>query len=243
MDYLLAFELSKRISAETQVIVAPILMIGYSEYHNGFPGTISISPETAEKVLFECVESLIKHGFKKFLFLNEHGGNNLFQGNLINRIAQKTSANGLAVGEGSTLTPPVGIDSCDWHAGKHETSIALCLFPDLVHLDKTEKPIIKFTDETQNLITLSQKYPDLAQIWEWSMTFVPSETGKGGAVHEMSSNGSFTFNDPKEATKEYGQPFVDEMVKKVASIIEAWKLAKYYFANQFFSNKKSKIKF
>lgn len=225
-DYLSALELSKKISAQTNVIIAPILMVGYSEYHNGFPGTMSISNETAEQVYFECVESLIKHGFKKFLFLNEHGGNNLIQENLIDRIAQKTSAIGLAISEGSKLTSSLETDSCDWHAGKKETSTALCLFPDLVHMDKAEKPIIKISEETQKIITLSQKYPDLAQIWVWSMTFVPEKTGKGGAVHEMSSNGVFSFNNPKDATIEYGKPYIDEMVKKAVNLIEAWKLAK-----------------
>lgn len=223
-DYLIAFELSKKISAQTNVIVAPILMAGYSEYHNGFPGTISISAETVEKILSESVESLIKHGFKKFLILNGHGGNNIIQDNLIDRIAQTTTVNALAIGVGSSFELSEGIDSCDWHAGKHETSVALNLIPDLVNMDKAEKPTIKFSDETQKMITLSKKYPDLAQIWEWSMTFVPEKTGKGGAVHEMSSNGVFSFNNPKDATIEYGKPYIDEMVNKAVKLIEGWKL-------------------
>ena len=104
-DYFAAMELSKKISAQTKVIVAPILMVGYSEYHSGFPGTLSISPETMEKVVFECIESLIKHGFKRFMFFNAHGGNNIVQENLIYRVNQTTSAYAVSIGGGSPLWP------------------------------------------------------------------------------------------------------------------------------------------
>ena len=135
-DYLGALEMSKMISAQTDVLVAPILMVGYSEYNTGFQGTLSIKPETMEQVVFECIESLIKHGFKKFLFFNAHGGNNIIQDNLIHRVAQTTGAIAISIGVGSPLWPTKGIENYDWHAGKSETSLNLVMFPDLVQLDK-----------------------------------------------------------------------------------------------------------
>jgi creatinine amidohydrolase len=225
-DYLSAVELSKKISGKTRVIVAPILMVGYSEYHSDFPGTLSISTETMEQVVFECIESLIKHGFKKFLFFNAHGGNNIIQENLIHRIAQTTGVNAVSIGYGSTLWPTSGIDNYDWHAGKFETSLDLCLFPDLVQMDKAEKPTIRFPDETEKIRSLSADNSELKRIWEWSMIFVPEKTGKGGSVHEMSSNGVMSFNDPKDASIAYGQQYVDEIIKNAVNLIEAWKLSK-----------------
>lgn len=41
----------------------------------GFEGTVSLSSETIQQVMVEAVESLIRHGFKRFLFLSAHGGN------------------------------------------------------------------------------------------------------------------------------------------------------------------------
>ena len=32
------------------------------------------------------------------------------------------------------------------------------------------------------------------------MIFVPEETGKGDAIHEVSNNGVLSFNDPKDAS-------------------------------------------
>jgi creatinine amidohydrolase len=223
-DILAAIELSKRISARTNVLVAPILMVGYSEYHSGFPGTLSISPETMEQVVFECVESLIKHGFKKFLFFNAHGGNNIIQDNLIHRIAHTTGANAVAIGVGSDLWPTKGIEDYDWHAGKFETSLDLVMFPDLVQLDKAEKPIISSTPEIEELQSLSANHPELKPIWE-SMLFLPEETGKGNATHQMTSNGVYSSNDPNDASVEYGQPIVDEIVNNAVSLIEAWRTA------------------
>jgi len=222
-DYFSAIEISKKISAEAEVVVVPVLLVGYSEYHSGFPGTLSISPETMEKVVFECIESLIKHGFKRFMFFNAHGGNNIVQENLVHRVNSTTSANAVSIGVGSPIWPTEGIDYFDWHAGKFETSLDLCLFPDLVQLEKAEKPIIHFTEEMEKMKLLSEDYPELNRIWEGSM-FLPKESGKGTAVHEVSSNGVISLNDPKDASIEYGKPFLNDIVKNAVALINAWKL-------------------
>ena len=93
-DFYQAFAMAKEISKRTQVVVAPFLLVGYSEYHSGFQGTLSIKPETMEQVVFECVESLMKYGFRRFMFLNYHGGNNIIQDKLIHRINQTTHGRG-----------------------------------------------------------------------------------------------------------------------------------------------------
>ncbi len=224
-DYLSAIEISKKISAETGVIVVPVLMVGYSEYHSGFPGTLSISPETMEQVVFECIESMMKHGFKRFMFFNTHGGNDIVQENLIHRINSTTWATAVSIGHGSPLWPTEGIDFFDWHAGKFETSLDLCLFPDLVQLEKAEKPIIRFPEELDKMRLLSEDYPDVNQIWEGSL-FWPEETGKGTSIREVSNNGVLSFNDPKDASTDYGKPFLDDMVSSAVNLIEAWKLVK-----------------
>lgn len=225
-DYFSALEFSKLISARTKVVVAPLLLVGYSEYHSGFPGTLSVSTETMEQVVFECVESLIKHGFKRFLFFNGHGGNNIVQENLIYRIAQTSNADAISIGVGSPFWPSEGIDFLDVHAGKFETSLVLCLYPELVQMDKAEKPKIQFAEETEELKILSEEYPELIRIWNGARLFVPEETGKGGALHEFSSNGVVSFSDPNDASEEYGRPYVDELVDSAVALIEAWKLVK-----------------
>ena len=74
-DYFNGLEKALLIAQQTDVLVAPILLPGNSPYHMEFPGTITLSEETIEKVYVEAAQSLLHHGFKRFLFLNAHTGN------------------------------------------------------------------------------------------------------------------------------------------------------------------------
>lgn len=55
---------------------------------------------------------------------------------------------------------------------------------------------------------------------------VPEETKKGGASHEISSNGIWSTGDPKRATREFGEKAVNRMVDAAVQFIEAWKMVK-----------------
>ena len=74
-DYLSAGERAKLIAQKTEVLVAPILLPGLSPYRMEFPGTISLSHETLQRVYLEAVQSLVRQGFRRILFLNSHVGN------------------------------------------------------------------------------------------------------------------------------------------------------------------------
>jgi creatinine amidohydrolase/Fe(II)-dependent formamide hydrolase-like protein len=57
------------------VVVSVPMNIGISEHHMGFPGTMTARSESWLAVLFDAVESLVRHGIKRVLILNGHGGN------------------------------------------------------------------------------------------------------------------------------------------------------------------------
>ncbi len=226
-DYYEALGMSKLISARTGVVVAPVLLAGYSEYHSGFPGTLNLKPETMEQVLFETAEILMKYGFRRFMFFNYHGGNNIVQSKVIHRINHKTEAIAIAIGHGGPIQESGEEEEefFDWHAGVNETSIMLYLKPELVKMERAEKPDIRFTPQMQDLMKLAKKNPDLMNVWS-SLLGVPSETKKGGASHELSSNGVWSLSDPKKATKEIGEETVNRMVEQAVKFIEAWKQTK-----------------
>lgn len=221
-DHYEALEISKMISSQTGVLVASSLFSGYSVYHSGFPGTLSLKPETMEQVLFECTESLIKCGFKRILFFNYHGGNNIVQEKVIHRINHTTEAVAVAIGVGSELQRSSD-DDFDWHAGISETSIMLYLKPELVVLERAEKPVITFSPEMEAFMQLTEEHPELEPVFS-SLFGVPVETKKGGTSHELSSNGVWSFYDPKSATKEKGEEIVNQMVEKAVKLIEAWNM-------------------
>jgi len=226
-DYYEAMGISKLISARTEVVVAPVLLVGYSEYHSGFPGSLSLKPDTMEQVLFETAEMLIKYGFRRFMFFNYHGGNNIVQEKIIHRINHTTEAIAVAVGHGSAIQKDAEEEEefFDWHAGFNETSIMLYLKPGLVKMERAQKSVIRFTPRMQELKELAGENPDLMIVWN-SLFGVPVATKKGGASHELSSNGVWSLSDPKKATKEHGENTVSRMVEKAVKFIEVWKQAK-----------------
>ena len=226
-DYYEATGISRLISARTGVVMAPVLLVGYSEYHSGFPGTLSLKPGTMEQVLFETAEMLMRYGFRRFMFFNYHGGNNIVQQGIIYRINHTTEAIATSIGHGSPIQESGEEEEefFDWHAGVNETSIMLYLKPELVKMEKAEKPDIRFTPRMQELKELAGKNPDLMIVWN-SLFGVPVATKKGGASHELSSNGVSSLREPTKVTKEHGENTVSRMVERAVKFIEVWKQAK-----------------
>jgi creatinine amidohydrolase len=60
---------------DVTVLVAPPINFGVSWYHMNFPGTISVTPETFIDVLMQICKSLSRHGFRRKVIVNSHGGN------------------------------------------------------------------------------------------------------------------------------------------------------------------------
>ena len=85
-DFLKGVERCKLIAQERDVLVAPVLMVGQSPYHMGFAGSIALKAETIIDVHLQAVESLIHHGFKRFIIMNSHGGNRAITTLLVDQI-------------------------------------------------------------------------------------------------------------------------------------------------------------
>ncbi len=73
-DALTAETISLGVGKETGALVGPTIHVGIAQHHMAFPGTITLRPSTLIHVLVDTVTSLAAHGFRRFLFINGHGG-------------------------------------------------------------------------------------------------------------------------------------------------------------------------
>src|SRR5437764_14769057 len=99
-DFYAGVEEAQLIAQRTDILVAPVLLVGQSPYHMGFPGPMTLSSETIERVYFEAARSLIQHGFRRFLFLNSHAGNQYITRFVVDRLNQETPAVAIDLGDG-----------------------------------------------------------------------------------------------------------------------------------------------
>lgn len=82
-DNLIPAALVKLAEERTGVLSAPIIPLGVSPYFLQFPGSISLRVETFTAMMEDVVRSLYGHGFRRFVIVNGHGGNNCVKPKLI----------------------------------------------------------------------------------------------------------------------------------------------------------------
>lgn len=74
-DSILSERLALEVAEPFSVPVFPVLAYGITPYFMGYPGTVTISPSTYEQLLQEILGSIRRHGFRRILVVNGHGGN------------------------------------------------------------------------------------------------------------------------------------------------------------------------
>ncbi|MGG6263640.1 creatininase family protein [Leptolyngbya sp. AN03gr2] len=74
-DAICAEAIAKGVGESTDALVAPTINIGMALHHTAFPGSMSLRPSTMILMIRDYVTSLAKAGFRKFFFINGHGGN------------------------------------------------------------------------------------------------------------------------------------------------------------------------
>ena len=78
-DSLLLGEIVRRAAERLaeRVLFAPLLWLGNSDHHLDFPGTLSAPPRAYLDLLGGLFENFIEHGFRRLVFINGHGGNDV----------------------------------------------------------------------------------------------------------------------------------------------------------------------
>ena len=190
-----------------RAIVVNVLWIGVAPHNmcKPFPGTITLTAETYMRVLSETVESLLKHGVKRVVFLNGHGGNiapNITVCREIReRLYYKYGVN-IEVGtlsywdvipdsvweETLEVAPEQGIG----HGGEAETSILMVIAPHAVRTDYIVPPD-----------TRPRRSPKIFRAW-----------------YQDEYNPDGHTDDARAASREKGEKLLEATVKGCVSAIE-----------------------
>lgn len=167
-DFLIAQEIARRIGEQTRLLVAPTLNYGMSHLHLEFAGTVSLSPPTLSAVLQDIFQSLYRHGFRRVLVVNGHGGN------------QPALQSASAIVQNQF--PDLRVKSFQWwlepeitriadeqlgaqqgtHASNHETALMHAITPHAVHtarIAKRDAPV-QPSREFDSPTRFRKKYPD-----------------------------------------------------------------------------------
>ena len=229
-DFYAGIETAKLIAQRTDILVAPILMVGQAGYHMEFPGTITLPLETLQTVYFEAAKSLIQHGFRRFVFFNSHTGNQYMTKFVVDRINQETPAVAVDLTDGIDAMTPAAPQTTsntaqpfDRHAGVNETSRGIYLFPSLMSMDRAQTPMLTLRPELAAMLPLVRSGDEAATLVFLAEGLKPKPTGKGTSAAEMSSTGSWSERDPRQASAEEGRRTIESFVSAAVAFIDRWK--------------------
>jgi creatinine amidohydrolase len=184
---------------------APTINVGCSEHHMRFPGTITLSKETLQRVVREHVDSLSRHGFKRIVVLPSHGGN--FEP--LEEIGEELGRShpGVKVVVYSDLQGFVGVlmktsgrlgvspEASGAHAGESEVSMMMWIKEDLVRTERIPDAggyLGGFDEETAQRIF---------------------EHGIGA----LSPNG--VLGDPADASGDHGRAYIEDLTSAIVEHI------------------------
>lgn len=190
-----------------RAVVGPPLPVGVSPHHLGFAGTVTLTTTTFAAVVREYATSLHRHGWRKILVVNGHGGNNATLSTVAQDLLVSHPDLGFAwtplTSLASDVVAGMEVSEVHGHSGEAETAQLRHLAPELVHEDRLV-PGTTRRAELDPLGTLSR---------HTGITLpVPYD--------RLSRNG--VLGDPRRSDADDGKSLVDAIVGRIVDFAEKW---------------------
>ena len=144
-DTLVAAKISELVSERVNAMISPVLEVGESRSLGMFPGTLWLTPEVWTGAARDITLSLMKWGFKNFMYINGHAGNVPLVGHFVRDLQDQHGIKCAQI-DWWRFVQDKAIGICDntgWmahgHASECGTSVMLHLYPELVDFSKAER--------------------------------------------------------------------------------------------------------
>lgn len=144
VDAIIPDEIAQRVSARVRVPVLPCVRYGNSLTHRGWHGTVSLRPETLQRMIEEIVRWPYASGFGRFVILNGHLANPWPLLSAMDNLRYDLPAIRIRVLSWWDITPELAREvrrdavGPSFHANNAETSVMMYLRPDLVRMDRVQ---------------------------------------------------------------------------------------------------------
>jgi len=214
VDTFVAVEVAKKVALQLPVVVLPQVSIGYSEWHKGFPGTLSLNLSTLTQMLREICGDLAEQGLNRIVFINPHVGNETPIMEVAIELRKKSLAR-VAMFHLWAIANEMGkeieglVEKRFAHGGEMMTSVMLALRPDLVHKEKAVKEFERPPMEGSK------------QEGSFRVLFKNRHINFYCLSKELTKSG--TMGDPTHATQEKGEIIIKAWVDLICDFIREFK--------------------
>lgn len=198
-DIFAANSVSHAVAERMDGVVLPGGPLGVTPMHMPFEATISLTPETYQRVVIETCQSTAQHGARKLLIVNWHEGNTASL-SLAAEALHRTHGMSVVVAQACYVAEDLWGPDCNGltHGGEIE---ALAVLPDhahLVHLDRAEQSSEKRQGEHMDKLRRTR-------------SFVPILTD----IRSIAPTG--WYGSPAAATAERGRQMIADIARAIST--------------------------
>lgn len=191
-----------------KALIFPPVTYGLSYHHMGFPGTITLRVKTMIDMLVDIGAAIGKHGIKKVLYINGHGGNRLALDAAIQILKQEHGIDAYWSSMGTNIARKVleekyNIPKVVGHACQVETSQCMYLAPWIVSDNLQPSQLHEDSVYFKNMLK------DGNAVWDWK-----SDVSENGALGDATKSSYEMGKLMTDIALDYFEELINEMILK-----------------------------